>query len=154
MSVKTTLDEIEELLASAWRIPMTNGKCAVSTEEIRMLLDEIRVLLPKELKKSEFIIAERNNIMLDAKQNAKTIVDNAKKQAQHILSEDEIIKQAKKQASQIIVNAQIQTSELRKRTYKYITDLCGKVEVALTKNSQNSKTAFNEIKNLIKKNQS
>lgn len=153
MSVKTTLDEIEELLASAWRIPMTNGKCAVATEEIRILLDEIRVLLPKELKKSEFIIAERNNIMLDAKQNAKSIVDNAKKQAQSLISKEEIIKQAKKQASKVLLNAQMQANELRKRTHKYIMELLGKVELDLTRNSQNFKTAFNEIKNLIKKNQ-
>ena len=53
MSVKTTLDEIEELLAGAWRIPMTNGKCAVATEEIRALIDEIRISLPKEIKQSK-----------------------------------------------------------------------------------------------------
>ena len=152
MSIKTTLDEIEEILAAAWRIPMTNGKCAVATEEIRTLLDEIRVSLPKELKQSKLIVSDRNNILLDAKQNAKTIVENAQKQAQRLIEKEEIMKQAKRQASKILMNAQIQASELRKKTNKYVIDFLSKIELELNKNSQNFKTAFNEIKNIIKKN--
>ncbi len=152
MSVKTTLDEIEEILSSAWRIPMTNGKCAVSTEEIRILIDEIRVALPKELKQSKLIVEDRNNILLDAKQNAKNIVENAKKQAQHLVEEESILKEAKKQAAKILMTAKIQASELRKKTNKYMMDLLTKVELELTKNSQNFKNSFSEIKNIIKKN--
>ena len=151
MSVKTTLDEIEELLAAAWKIPMTNGKCAVATEEIRTLIDEIRLSLPKELKQSQLIVSDRNNILLDAKQNAKNIVDAAKKQAQHLLEEEEIIKQARKQASKILMNARVQANELQKKTNKYVMELLGKVELELNRNSQSFKTAFNEIKNIIKK---
>lgn len=152
MSVKTTLDEIEELLAGAWRIPMTNGKCAISTEELRVLIDEIRVALPKELKQSKLIVEDRNNILLDAKQNAKTIIENAKKQAQHMIDEEEIKKQAKKQASQIILNAKIQAAQLRKNTNTYVMDLLSKLEIELNKSSQNFKNSFNEIKKIIKKN--
>ena len=88
---------------------------------------------------------------MDAKQNAKLIVENAKKQASHIINEEEIKKQAKKQASQIILNAKIQAAQLRKNTNKYVMDLLSKIEIELNKSTQNIKNAFNEIKNIIKK---
>lgn len=152
MSVKTTLDEIEELLASAWRIPMTNGRCAVSAEEIRALIDEVRISLPKEIKQSKLIVEDRNNILLDAKQNAKTIIENAQRQAKHLIEEEEIKKQAKKQAAQIILNARTQAAQLRKTTNKYVMELLSKIDITLNQNIQNFKNAFNEIKNIIKKN--
>lgn len=152
MSIRTILDEIEEILARAWRLPLTNGKCIVATEAILELINEIRLALPKEIKQSKMIVEDRNNILLDAKQNAKAIVDSAKSQAQHMMNEEEIIKQAKKQASKILMNSKIQASELRKKTNKYVMSLLSKVENELSKNSQNFKNSYAEIKSIIEKN--
>ncbi len=151
MNIRTILDEIEEILARAWRLPLTNGKCIVATEAILELINEIRLALPKEIKQSKMIVEDRNNILLDAKQSAKAIVDSAKNQAQHMLNEEEIVKQAKKQASKILMNAKIQASELRKKTNKYVMSLLSKFENELSKNSQNFKNSYNEIKSIIDK---
>ena len=68
MSVNDALDEIEKIIASAWRIPMTKGKCAVSVEELQILIDDVRLSLPKEIKQAKIIVENRNDILSDARQ--------------------------------------------------------------------------------------
>lgn len=152
MSVNDALDEIEKIIASAWRIPMTKGKCAVSVEELQILIDDVRLALPKEIKQAKIIVENRNDILSDARQEAKNIINNAKKQAQYMMDETTIVKLAKRKASSLISSAKYKTNEMRQKTNTYVEELITNLDRVISLTSKNFKNSANDIKEIIKKN--
>ena len=151
MSVNNFLDELENLIAGAWRIPMTKGRCAIPTKEVQNLIDDIRLALPKEIKESKIIIETRNNILQDAKEEAKNIVANAKKRANYEISETNIVKQSRKTANEIISNARFKTKDMLKKTNSYVENLLDELEKVINATSKSFKVSSNEIRKIIKK---
>ena len=151
MTVNSLLDKIENIIAGAWRIPMTKGKCAVSAQEIQNLIDDIRIALPKEIKQAKIIVEDRNNILTDARQEAKNIINNAQKQARYIVSETHIVKQSKKTASKMLTEARHKTNNMRQYTNEYIENVIDNLEKVLQTTLKNFRTNVKETKQVIKK---
>ncbi len=151
MNVNSLLDKLENIIAGAWRIPMTKGKCAVSAQEIQNLIDDIRLALPKEIKQAKIIVEDRNNILNDARQEAKNIIGNAQKQARYIISETHIVKQSKRTASQMLLEAKHKTNDMRQNTNEYVESLIDNLEKALQLTLKNFRTTVRETKQVIKK---
>ena len=151
MSVNSLLDKLENIIAGAWRIPMTKGRCAIPTKEVQELIDDIRLSLPKEIKESKIIIETRNNILQDAREEAKNIVSNAKKRANYAISETNIVKQSKKTANEMILEARSKTKEMLKKTNSYVENLISELEKVINTTTKNLKVSANEIKQIIKK---
>ena len=154
MTVNDILDTLEDLIDCAWKIPMTNGKCAVSTDEIQNLIDDMRLALPKEIKQSKMIVKDRADILSDAKKEAKNIVDEAKKRAGILVSDSEITKQAQQQAIQTLAQARTQAKELRETANKYVENMLESIENIILTSAQNFKNSHAQIKKIIKSNNS
>ncbi len=152
MNINSLLDKLENIIAGAWRIPMTKGKCAVSAQEIQNLIDDIRLALPKEIKQAKIIVEDRNNILNDARQEAKNIVASAQKQAKYIISETYIVKQSKRTASKMLLEAKHKTNDMRQNTNDYVESLIDNLEKALQLTLKNFRTTVRETKQVIKKN--
>ncbi|MDE5600512.1 MAG: ATPase [Oscillospiraceae bacterium] len=150
MTINEILDTLDNLIACAWNIPMTGGKCAVSTTEVQDLINDIRLALPTEIKQSKMIIADKNDIISNAKKEAKKIISDAEKQAKRLLLEDSVVKQAQKKANQMIAKAHSQSNELRKTTNEYVENLLTNAEDSLLKSIQDLKSAHLEIKRISK----
>lgn len=134
MSVDVFFDEIDELLEKSWTMPFSGGKVVVDLKKLSYLVDKIKVSLPNEIKQAKLIVADRTDIIEDAKAEADGIVNEAEKKAQIMLDQNEIVKQAKAQASDIILNAQTKAKEIRTSTNDYIDDILKKADEALTAN--------------------
>lgn len=134
MSVDVFFDEIDELLEKSWTMPLSGGKVVVDLKKLSYLVDKIKVSLPNEIKQAKLIVADRTDIIEDAKAEADGIVNEAEKKAQIMLDQNEIVKQAKAQASDIILNAQTKAKEIRTSTNDYIDDIFKKADEALTAN--------------------
>ncbi len=154
MNVNSLLDKLENIIAGAWRIPMTKGKCAVSAQEIQNLLDDIRLALPKEIKQAKIIIEDRNNILNEAREKSKNMVANATKQANYIISETNIVRESKRTASKMLIEAKHKTNDMRQNTNDYIENLIDNLEKALQLTLKNFRTTVRETKQVIKKNKS
>lgn len=151
MNVNSLLDKLENIIAGAWRIPMTKGKCAVSAQEIQNLIDDIRLALPKEIKQAKIIVEDRNNILNDARQEAKNIIGSAQKQARYIISETNIVKQSKRTATKMLLEAKHKTNDMRQNTNEYVESLIDNLEKALQLTLKNFRTTVRETKQVIKK---
>ena len=151
MSVNSLLDKLENIIAGAWRIPMTKGRCAIPTKEVQELIDDIRLNLPKEIKESKIIIETRNNILQNAREEAKNIVSNAKERANYTISKTNIVRQSKKTANEMILEARSKTKEMLKKTNSYVENLISELEKVINTTTKNFKVSANEIKQIIKK---
>ena len=125
------LNRMEDLLNKAVSLPLMGGKCVVDTEELRELVEEIRVNLPTEIRQAKIIANDRVQIISKAKQDAEITLRVAEEAKKRMLSQDEIIKAAQIKANEILEAAQQRSKEMRAATNQYVDNLLREHENAL-----------------------
>lgn len=151
MTINEILDNLEDVIESAWNLPLTGGKCVVPVEKVLDLINDVRLNLPKELKQAKMIVVDRKDIIDDARKEAEQIIAVAQKRARHLVSENEITRQAQERANQMLTSAHSQSLELKKMTSEYVEQLLSTSEVALSKSLQDLKSAHAQIRRTSKK---
>ena len=53
MNVSSLLDELDEMIDSAWNMPLSGGKALVDAERVREIVDKIRSSLPQEIRQAK-----------------------------------------------------------------------------------------------------
>ena len=153
MTVKVTLDKIEEIIASAWRVPMTGGKCMVNAEILQNLIDDLKLALPKEIKQAKIIVEDKDEILNNAMREAESIVQTAQNKAKKMIVKEEITRHAQNAAHNIYEQARTQTTELRKRTNSYVEEIFVKVEQDLIRILKEFKETHSDVRKVIKENE-
>ncbi len=105
MSVRETLDKIEDLVAGSFHIPIY-GKTAIRDDVLIQYIEDLRNDLPKELNRADQIMKDRDNIIANAKREAEEIHKEAEEYARRITEQDEIVKRARTQGKSILQKAQ------------------------------------------------
>lgn len=133
MSIESLLDEIEDVLENSKNVPFST-KISVDGDEIKTLIEDIRLNMPDELMKARKIASERKEILDAAQVTADGIIENARREAQDIVAEHsitkaaednaaDIIQQARTQATEIVEQARATASDLTDQAQKWSTDL-------------------------------
>lgn len=132
MRVEEILDELDELLKNAWNFPLTGGKGIINVEKISELVNEFRDELPNELRQAKAIVADRAQIISDAKDEAEIIVASAEKKAKTMVDRDEIVKQAEKKAEELLLEAKMKSREMKQATNEYVDNIIKSTDESLT----------------------
>ncbi len=122
MTVEEILEEMENLLLEASRIPFTN-KRVIDEDELGRLIDELREVLPGELMEANRVVTERQRILEEAQKEAQGIVDQGKSYITRLTDENAIVRQAQEQAGEIIQQAQKEARDLRADAVVYADDV-------------------------------
>lgn len=123
MSVEDLLDELYDMTDKAWNFPMSRGRGVLDCREVKQILDEIKESLPQELRQAKAIVADRTQILEDAKREAETVVRVAQERAKNMISQGEITRQAQQKANEMLTQSQNKVREMRKASNDYIDDL-------------------------------
>lgn len=132
MNTEQLLEELETLVETSNRIPMTT-KRMVEEDEMMRIIDSIQESLPLELEESRRIVAEKDAVLADAKKQAEELIAQAKEYISKLTTESEIVKAAQEQANEIIANANKSSEELRNSSVQYGADVLKYVESNLEK---------------------
>lgn len=132
MSVDNLVDELYGMVDKAWSLPMSHGKAVLDGEQVRQILDEIRASLPEEIHQARAIVADRTQILNDAKRESDTMIRVAQERAKTLVSQDEIVRQAQQKANEIMSQTQNKTREMRRATNDYVDDLMKRTDDDLT----------------------
>lgn len=135
------LYEIEEMVEEAFNVPLSGGKCLVKGEELRSLVEELRLNLPIEMKKALNILAERDRILEKAKKEHDAKIAAAESKAQYLLNNDRITKQAAADAAAIVKNAEEEAAKIKKAAQDYVEISLRKAEETLTQSVASIKQA-------------
>ena len=113
MDILHLVDRLEELFNESRPIWLTHS---VIVDEDRMLdlIDQMRVAIPEEIKKAQQVIAQRDRILAQAKEEANRTIALAREKAEKTLEDNESIQSAKMRAEEII-NQSRQESEISQR---------------------------------------
>lgn len=112
MNIEHILEELENLLLEAPRVPFTN-KRMIEEDDLARLLDELRDALPGAVMEANHIITDRQRILEDAQREAQNIVDQGKSYVSKLTDENIITRQAQDQANDIINQARKAAYELQ-----------------------------------------
>ena len=145
MSIETILDTMDEMLEKAWGVPLSGGKCMVDSEKLRDMIDEIRLNLPTEIRQAKAIAADRNNILLAARNEAEGIIRRAEERAKSLVAQEEIVRAANEKATETLNAAQAKSKEMRQAAFDFSEEMLGKIEqsaMACLSNVRDTKQAL------------
>ncbi len=138
------IEQLEEILDRGTKVPLT-GKIMVDEDTILEILDNIRAVLPEEIRQANLVLAERDRLMEDARNESQRIIDRAQKQAEQLLQEDEIVAQSRSYAEDIARKAQQYSREVKIGALKYSDDLLHDIEAKLEETFKAIKTSREEL---------
>lgn len=132
MNVEKLIDDLDELVDASWRFPLSGGKVIVDSKEMRRLLEDVRLSLPREIIQAKNVVADRTKIIEDAKQEAQAIIKASEEKAGLMISQSEIVKNAQNVANRIISEAKIKSKEIKSAANVYVGELIKKTDKILT----------------------
>lgn len=131
MNIDDILEMMDDLLDKAPGVPFSGKKAIVESEQLRDLINDVRLNLPQEIKQAKMIVQDRQIIISDANKEAEAIVRRAEERAKAIVSNDEITKQAKQRATEILTQAQSKAKEVRTAANEYVDNILNQTETML-----------------------
>ncbi len=147
MNIDEILDVIDELLDRSWSLPLSGGRCVVDADKVRDLIDDIRLNIPAEIKQAKAIVADRSDIIDNAKKEAEAIVRKAEDRARALVSEQEVVKAAQARASEILSQAQMKSREIRQAAQEYSDGCLMKTEELLVRSLTEVKATRQAFRN-------
>ncbi len=141
MDILHLVDRLEELINHSRSIPFTHN---IIVDEDRMLdlIDQMRVAIPEEVKKSQQILSQKDRVMAQAKEEADRTLNIAKEKSEKLSDRDSIVQESKKKASQIEVEAELKAKKTQSDADEYVAETLTNLEIALER-------VLNQVRNGI-----
>jgi cell division septum initiation protein DivIVA len=127
MDILHLVDRLEELFNESRPIWLTHS---VVVDEDRMLdlIDQMRVAIPEEIKKAQQIIAQRDRILAQAKEEANRTISLAREKAEKQMENNELIQAARSKADQIVNQAHQEAGMTQQEADQYVVDALANLE--------------------------
>ena len=106
------IDEIEEMICSGARVPMTS-KALVDQEHCLTTLDMLRANWPLEVLEAQRVLAKEGQVLEQADAEARAIRERAEREAMLILEQSQLVKMAEVRAREVIEAAQQDAARTR-----------------------------------------
>jgi len=116
------IDEIEEMICSASKVPLTS-KALVDQEQCLATLDVLRANWPLEVLEAQRVLAKEGEVLERAEVEAEEIKQRAERQAALILDQSQLVKVAEVRAQEVIESAQQEAARIRERARQDARDV-------------------------------
>ena len=130
MDILHLIDRLEELFNESRPIPFTHN---VIVDEDRMLdlIDQMRVAIPEEVKKSQQVLAQRDRILAQAQEEANRTLAIAREKSEQLIERDVVAQSAQARADQIVAQIAADADIQRQEADKYVIETLQKLEIEL-----------------------
>lgn len=120
MNVIDLISSMEDVVLEG-QIPLFKSKSIINIDEFLDMLDEMKKLLPQELQAANHLRSEKNKLIIEAQQEAQTLMEDVAKEADRLVAENDITQSAYIKSKQIMNETQSEMNELKQGTYEYLT---------------------------------
>ena len=118
MDILYLLDQLEEVLGTGSRVPLTS-RTLVDEQEVLDILDQIRVSIPEEIKAARRLTQQRDDVLAEAKAEAERILREADLQAAERVNDHSLVRSAELRAAEIEDRALRQAENTRREADAY-----------------------------------
>jgi len=127
MDIMHLVDTIGRIVTESRRIPMT-ASVIVDEDRLFNLIDQMRISIPEEVKKAGRVVAEKDRVLAQAKEEGGRIRDLAKAEAEELVKRDSITQLAQQRADTILGRAEQEALQLRDDADVYVSNVLAKLE--------------------------
>jgi hypothetical protein len=89
VDVQERLDELTVMVEDAKSMPLS-ASCVLNRSQLLDIIEEIRQLLPESVYRADELLADREAVVLDGRREADRILEQARAQADRMVSEHEV----------------------------------------------------------------
>jgi hypothetical protein len=138
------LDRLEEALVTGSRVPLM-ARTLVDEQECLDILDQMRVAMPTEIKEARRVIAERDHILAQAREETERIVRAAEQRAARLVEEHAIVRSAEVRANEIEEQAEQDAINIREEADGYAETVLTRVQERLEQALTNVRAGLREL---------
>jgi vacuolar-type H+-ATPase subunit H len=138
------LDRLEEALATGSRLPLT-ARTLVDEQECLDILDQMRVAMPSEIKEARRVIAERDTVLAQARDETERIIRTAEHRASRLVEEHTVVRNAQLRANEIEEQAEQDAMNIREEAEKYAETVLTRVQERLEQALSNVRAGLREL---------
>ncbi|MCH8877554.1 MAG: hypothetical protein IIA89_12140 [Chloroflexi bacterium] len=131
MDILHLVDRLEELFNESRPIPLTHS-VVVDEDRVLEIIDQMRISIPEEVKKSQQVLAQRDRVMAQAQEEANRTLTLAKRRGEESLSRDSVVEAAHERAEQILDQARADVESMRSEADEYAVETLAALEDELT----------------------
>lgn len=145
------LDIVDDLIVhlhEAKMMPLSSN-ALVDREVFLSRLERLRASLPDELRAARWMVREREAFISRTNEKAREIIDNARKEADALVAESNIVSEAVEEANILVRRAEGDARRLRLETEDEIERQLQKLEhvlTELTSRVQNTRAEFHQAR--------
>ncbi|MEP7054288.1 MAG: hypothetical protein ABI912_03485 [Actinomycetota bacterium] len=132
VDIQAKLDALTEMVETARSMPMS-ASCIVNRTDMLTLLDEVREMLPAELREAQFVIRDRDEVIDEGQRRAERILADAEAERDRLVSETEVVRQAEREADRVIDDANESARRMQMEVDDYVDAKLANFEVVLHK---------------------
>jgi len=130
MDILNLVDQLEELLNQSRPVPFTHN-VIVDEDRLLGLIDQMRVVIPDEIKNAEQVLAQKDRVLAQAQEEANRTLAIAREKSEQMVERDAIVKAAQSRAEQIQIQARADIEGDRRDADIYMLDTLTRLEVEL-----------------------
>jgi len=124
------IDRLEEALVNGSRVPLM-ARTLVDEHEFLDILDQMRVAMPIEIKEAQRVIAERDHILAQAREETERIIRGAEHRANRMVEDHVVVRNAQARAIQIDEQAERESQTVRQEAEQYAETVLTRVQERL-----------------------
>ncbi|MBN2677692.1 MAG: hypothetical protein JXR32_06460 [Anaerolineaceae bacterium] len=130
MDILHLVDRLEELFNESRPIPFTH---LLIVDEDRMLdlIDQMRVSIPEEIKKSQQVLVQRDRILAQAQEEANRTISLAREKSEELLNQDPTVQAAQDRADQILAKVREEAEHSKRESDDYVLDTLRRLELEM-----------------------
>ncbi len=130
MDILHLVDRLEELFNESRPFPFTH---LIIVDEDRMLdlIDQMRVSIPEEIKKSQQVLVQRDRILAQAQEEANRTINLAREKSEELLNQDPTVQAAQDRATQILAKAKEDAEASKRDSDDYVLDTLRRLELEM-----------------------
>lgn len=130
MDVEAHLEQLEALVAEARPVPLST-LVMVHRGDVEAAVEDLRTVLPDELREARWVLRERADILAAAAREADQVRAEAEADAQRLRSETEIVRTARREAERIVAEAKQAAHDLQRDAEDYVEGRLAAFEAVL-----------------------
>lgn len=105
------VDRLEAVLNAGQRVPFTN-KIMIDERECLDIVDQMRIVIPEEIKQARRVSQDRDRITGQAQEEAERIIARAHEQADRLMDEQGLLDRVREREREIVDEAEGTASEI------------------------------------------
>jgi len=150
MSFNEKFDSLIDLLDSGKKVPFSN-MIMVNSELAQRLALELKETFPEEFRNTQRLLNEKESFIQTARQEADSIIVNAKKDRESLINQESIVKEAESRIVQMKAEAKRESVEMLKNISNIVIEIANQFRENLLGVDHKMTEAYKSVSESIQK---